>query len=269
MPLAAVREPQHVLPAVAQALGELGDPGTLLADRSALLVLDNFEQVAAAAPDVSSLLALAPHVRAVVTSREPLHVSGERVYPVEPLPQADAVRLFVERAEGVEASAVVEEICRRLDGLPLAIELAAARTRALDPAALLERLELALLTGGSRDLPDRQRTLRATIEWSVDLLDDGERTLFERLGVFAGGFGLRAAEAVCDASLDELASLVEKSLVRRTGERYGLLETIRELARERLSDETRSRGGDWPLHEARRPRRGGRAPRRSRVSRAP
>jgi predicted ATPase len=233
-----VREPEHVLPAV-----------------SRVLVLDNFEQVAPAAGEVSALLAAAREVKALVTSREPLHVAGERVLAVDPLPPSDAVQLFVERADGVEADETVEEICRWLDGLPLAIELAAARTRALDPPELLRRLELAVLTGGPRDAPARQQTLRATIEWSYALLSEEERRLFDGLSVFVGGFTIEAAESVSDAGLDGLSSLVEKSLLRRTGDRYTMLEVVREFARERLADDIRLRHVAWTadLAEAARP----------------
>jgi predicted ATPase len=171
----------------------------------------------------------------LVTSREPLHVESERRYPFEPLGEADAEVLFVERASAVTAAfqptPTVGEICRRLDGLPLAIELAAARLALLDTQELLSRLErrLPLLAGQSRDAPARQRTLRSAIEWSHELLGPDEQQLFQRLAVFAGSFSLGAAETVCDAELDVLESLVVKSLVRRWGSgRLGMLDTIRE-----------------------------------------
>src|SRR5437762_7917152 len=225
-----------------------------------LIVLDNFEQVIAAGPELASLLAQAPRVKCLVTCREALHLTGEHVYPVSPLAlpevrhlpplaalaEYESVALFVERAKaGAPEFALTEdnaqavaEICLRLDGLPLAIELAAARTRLLSPAAMVKRLpeRLKLLAGGARDLPERQQTIRKTIAWSYDLLDEGERELFARLGVFAGGFTLEAAETVCEASLDAVASLVDKSLVRREGERLGMLETIRAFALEKLAE---------------------------------
>jgi tetratricopeptide (TPR) repeat protein len=172
-----------------------------------------------------------------VTSRVLLRIAGEREYPVDPLPEDDAVTLFLERAASAEPLEAVHEICRRLDGLPLAVELAAARTRLLPPDQLIERLDrtLPLLTGGRRDAPERQRTLRAAIEWSYDLLGPEDQELFRRLAVFAGSFTLDAAEEVCGADLDTLESLVEKSLVRRwESGRLGMLETIREFAAEGL-----------------------------------
>ncbi len=178
----------------------------------------------------------------LVTSREPLHVESEQRYPVEPLPDIDAAVLFVERASAVapafRATAAVGEICRRLDGLPLAIELAAARVALLDADELLARLDLRLplLASRSRDSPARQRTLRATIEWSYELLEPDEQELFRTLAVFRGSFTLDAAEAVCGASLETLESLVVKSLVRRWGSgRLGMLDTIREYAGELLA----------------------------------
>jgi predicted ATPase len=208
-----------------------------------LLLLDNFEQVLAAAPGLGELVRSCPNVTLLVTSRAVLRLSGEREYQVDPLPPTDAVRLFAERARAIvptfEPEAAVEAICRRLDGLPLAIELAAARVRVFEPEELLARLEtrLPLLTGGARDAPERQRTLRATIEWSYDLLDTEEQHLFARLAVFAGSFDVRAAETVCEASFDLVEALVERSLVRRWASgRLGLLETIREFALERLRE---------------------------------
>ena len=170
-------------------------------------------------------------------------VAGEQEYRLDPLPQKEAAALFVERARAVgrevAPDATVEEICRRLDGLPLAIELAAARTKLLAPERLLERLDsaLAVLTGGARDAPERQRTLRATIEWSYDLLDPGARDLFARLSVFSGAFPLEAAEEVCGAELDDLGGLVDYSLVKPTGDdRFLMLETIAEYALEQLRE---------------------------------
>jgi predicted ATPase/class 3 adenylate cyclase len=237
-----------------------------LRDRTLLLVLDNFEQIMPAAPLVGELLAAAPRIKVVVTSREALRLSGEQEYPVPPLTlpdlralpppedlmQCDAVALFVQRAREVRpdftltvdnARAVVD-ICARLDGLPLAIELAAARVKVLAPEAILPRLRnrLALLTTGARDLPARQRTLRGAIEWSYELLQPHEQTLFRRLSVFAGGCSLDAVDAVCNPAeelgidtLDGVASLVDKSLVRRVDAssadpRVRMLETIREYS---------------------------------------
>jgi predicted ATPase len=233
-------------------------------------VLDNFEQVADAAPRISELLAVAPGLTVLMTSRMALHLSGEREYAVPPLAvpdraqslalerliQYDAVRLFIERAQAVKAdfaitnenAPAVAEICYRLDGLPLAIELAAARVKLFAPQALLARLSspLRLLTGGPRDLPARQRTLRNTIDWSYHLLDADEQTLFARLGVFVGGCTLEAVDAVCNAGgdlpmdiIDGIAALVDQSLLRQDeggdGEpRFTMLETIREYALERL-----------------------------------
>jgi predicted ATPase len=233
-------------------------------------VLDNCEQVLGAAPEIGSLVAACPQLTLLATSREPLRVRAEQVFPVAPLalPEATdlplaeqaavpAIALFVERARASDPAfvltpqnaAAVVAICRRLDGLPLAIELAAARMRVLPPHALLAHLDhsLPILAGGARDLPERQRTLRTTIAWSYDLLDPGEQRLFRRLGVFTGGWTLQTAEAVAgyDGDLDVLAgiaSLADKSLVRLTDRdgdhaRYGMLETIREFAVERLPDD--------------------------------
>ncbi len=232
-----------------------------LAGKRVLLVLDNFEHVAEAAPLVAELLAAAPGLKVLVTSRSVLHLSGEHTYPVPPLAlpereewgdvealaQSEAVALFVARARAVRPDFGLEgherevaEICVALDGLPLALELAAARTSVLSPEALRARLErrLGVLVGGPRDLPQRQQTLRAAIDWSHELLDADERAAFARLAVFAGGCGTEAAEAVCDASLDTIASLVEKSLVRQRdsadGLRLTMLATLREYAWEQL-----------------------------------
>ena len=204
-----------------------------------LLLLDNFEQVVAAVPELSDLVERCPRLRLLVTSRALLRIAGERDYPVDPLSEADAVQLFKERAAVAEPEAAVHEICRRLDGLPLAVELAAARTRLLPPDQLLERLDrtLPVLTGGRRDAPERQQTLRATIAWSYDLLDEAERRLFARLCVFAGSFSVEAAERVCDAELETLESLLDNSLIRRWASgRLGMLATIREFAAEALSE---------------------------------
>ena len=240
VPLAAIRDPELVEPAIARVVGVKDGLANHLAGRQALFLLDNFEQVVEAAPAVADLLGAAPRIKILVTSREPLRLSSEWEYLVPPMPQSEALALFVERARalrnGFQADDAVAEICRRLDGLPLAIELAAARIKVLTPLQILERLgrRLDLLTTGARDLPERQRTLRSTIDWSYELLLPGERELFARLGLFSGGWTLDAAEAVCDAELETLESLVAKSLVRQTGERFALLETIREYSMERL-----------------------------------
>ena len=225
-------------------------------DRELLLVLDNLEQVVAAAPVVTGLLASAPGLRVLATSRVALNLSGESTYAIPELESSEAVKLFADRARAAagdfaltpENAEAVAEICRRLDGLPLAIELAAPRVRVLSPASLLRRLDqrLSLLTGGAQDLDERQRTLRGTIEWSHELLLEDERALFARLGALVGGCRLEAAESLCDLGgalgtgvLDGLGSLVDKSLLRRTtdsdGEpRFSMLETIREYALEML-----------------------------------
>ena len=237
VPLATVTDPELVEPTIAQALGAQTGLAQHVGANAMLLVLDNLEQVLAAAPRLSELLENCANLRLLVTSRALLRVAGEREYAVDPLSEDDAVALFSERAATAEPIEVVREICRRLDGLPLAVELAAARTRLLSPSELLERLERALpiLTGGRRDAPERQRTLRATIEWSYDLLGEEEQQLFRRLAVFAGSFTIEAAEAVCDADLETLEGLLEQSLVRRWASgRLGMLETIRESAEERL-----------------------------------
>jgi predicted ATPase/class 3 adenylate cyclase len=276
--LASITDPHLFIPTVSQTLSVRERPGESLSetlkdylnDKKVLLVFDNFEQLLDAGPAVSALLAAAPNLKALITSRAPLHLSGEHEYSVPPLAVPDlntaeppatlaayeGVQLFLERAQAVkpefeltsENAPAVAEICARLDGLPLAIELGAARVRILSPQALLGRLSqrLELLTGGARDAPARQRTLRDTIEWSYGLLDASEQRLFARLSVFLGGRTIEAAEAVCDpapelgeAVFDGVASLVEKSLLRQdegpAGEpRFLMLETIREYALDRL-----------------------------------
>jgi predicted ATPase/class 3 adenylate cyclase len=277
--LAPVRDPELVLPVIAQTLALREQPGesaleTLveyLRDKQVLLVLDNLEQVLAAAPALSSLLADVPGLKLLATSRTPLRLRGERAYRVPQLAPADSVELFVERARAAAAdfrlteenADAVAEICRRLDGLPLAIELAAPRVRTLTSQALLRRLDqrLPLLTSGAQDADERQRTLRNTIAWSYDLLLEREQTLFRRLGVFVGGFRLEAAAAVGDPDgstvvLEDVDSLVEKSLLLRLREdsdgepRFWMLETIREYAREQLAaagelENARGRHGAW------------------------
>jgi predicted ATPase/class 3 adenylate cyclase len=275
--LAPVRDWELVVPTIAETIGlrEHGGQSSAavlteyLHDRQMLLVLDNLEQVVGVAPVLAEVLASAPGLKIVATSRTPLRLSVERAYAVSPLPLDESLSLFAERARAAgahdfaitdENREEVAEICARLEGLPLAIELAAPRVRTLTPAALLRRLDrrLALLTGGPQDLDERQRTLRATIEWSYDLLTPGERTLFARLGVFVGGSRLDATEAVCEFDrpiLDVLESLVEKSLLRQRpdpdGEpRFWMLETIREFALEQLeasgeAEVLQERHADW------------------------
>ncbi len=242
VPLASLSDPDLLSSEVAQAIGARDDLAGFLRGKELLILLDNFEHLLGAAPAVSTVLAASGSLRVLVTSRSPLHVSAEREYRLEPLPASDAAALFVERARSIgrelAPDATVEAICRRLDGLPLAVELAAARTKLLAPEPLLERLDstLPLLTGGARDAPERQRTLRATIEWSYDLLDSGSKELFARLSVFAGSFPLSAAEEVSGADLDGVAALVDSSLVKPIGDdRFLMLETIREYALERLA----------------------------------
>jgi predicted ATPase/transcriptional regulator with XRE-family HTH domain len=277
--LATTTAPHQALPAIAQALGlpnSASEPQIAALHRFArrrqiLLVLDNVEQLVAAATDIAALLAAAPALRMLITSRIPLRIRGEHEYPLGPLAlhrstgargdkrvistsavDGPAVQLFVERAQAVrpdfaligEERVAVREICRRLDGLPLAIELAAARVRVLQPQALLARISqmgmLPLLIGGARDLPQRQQTIRATIDWSYQLLTVTEQALFIRLGVFVGSFTLAAAEAVGgDGTLAVLDALVLHNLVQALpeqpyGPRFRLLETVREYALERL-----------------------------------
>src|SRR5215211_2820611 len=288
--LAPLHDPALVPAAIAHAVGipEAGDDPSgrrlvaALRDRRLLLLIDNFEQVIAAAPIVATLLARCAGLTALVTSREPLAIGGEQEYSVAPLPlpesnaphavgESDAVRLFVARARAAdpgfeltaENAGAVAAICRRLDGLPLAIELAAARIKVLPPAAVLERLDrrLPLLTGTRRDVPQRHRTVRDTVAWSYDLLGQDEQALFRCLSVFAGGFTLEAADAVgrqpaagsrqneatsdrrpssADSVLNGISSLVDKSLLQAsTGDlgerRFTPLETVREFGLEQLA----------------------------------
>jgi predicted ATPase len=263
VPLQAVSDPAIVERAIAVAVG--ADHGLIqhVASKRMLVLLDNFEHVVAASPTVSALLAGTPNSKVLVTSREPLHVASECRYPVEPLALDDAEVLFTERAcaavPGFRTAPEVAAICEHLDRLPLAIELAAARVALLDPAELLARLDrrLPLLASRSRDAPARQRTLRATIEWSYDLLDPDEQELFRRIAVFRGSFSLDAAEAVCGADLDLVEALVVKNLLRRRWEsgRLLMLETILEYARELLEDSpeaasTHSRHAEYFLEVA-------------------
>jgi len=242
VPLASLRDPELVRTAVEQALGATSDVVEHIGDRRMLLLLDNFEHVVEAASEVAPMLAAFPGLAVLVTSREPLHLTGEQEYPVPPLRPEEGVGFFLARARAAEpdfaADDTVAEICLRLDELPLALELAAARVKALSARQILERLEqrLPFLTGGARDLPDRQRTLRATIEWSHELLSVDERRLFARLAVFRGGCTLDAAESVAEARLDIVQALVDQSLVRHTDERFWMLETIREFAAACLRD---------------------------------
>jgi predicted ATPase len=241
--LAPLRENQAVRSAVAEAVGLQADDdaGAWLASRRVLLVLDNLEHLQGVATVVAELLVGEGVVLA--TSRAPLHLSLERELPVEPLADEASAELFVSRAAAagriIDVDETVTAVCRRLDNLPLAIELAAARAQLLSPVALLRRLDeaLPLLAGGAIDLPARQQTLRATIEWSYDLLDPDAQALFRRLSVFRGSFTLDAAEAITGAELDQLAALLDHSLLKALGdERFFLLETLREYARERLDE---------------------------------
>jgi predicted ATPase/class 3 adenylate cyclase len=276
--LATITDPELVPSAIAGSLGLKESAGQSLEEnlegylrqKRLLLILDNFEQVLEGGPLVGDLLSACPDLKVLATSRIALRLYGEQEYPVPPLEvpdslrlppparlvQYEAVRLFVERARAVkldfevtdENASAVAEICVHLDGLPLAIELAAARIKLLPPGALLSRLgdRLGLLKGGARDLPDRQRTLRATIDWSYGLLDEDEKTLFGKLSVFSGGSTLEAIDEVCDPeeeleALEVVGSLLEKSLLRREegadGEsRFVMLETIQEYAREKLEE---------------------------------
>jgi predicted ATPase len=251
VPLAPLRDAEFVLPALADRLGASSpDPAAIAArvgERRTHVVCDNLEQLLpGAARPLADLVAAVPALRVFATSREALRIQGEAELDLPPLGHDEAVTLFCERAQAVRPDVTrteaVEQLCDRLDGLPLALELAAARTKLLAPEALLDRLADRLdALKGTRDAEERHMTLRATIAWSYDLLDADEQQLFARLGVFRGGCTLETAEIVCDADLDTLASLLDKSLLRRrTGrlgeDRYWLLETIREFALERLRD---------------------------------
>jgi predicted ATPase len=232
--LAPLRDDALVLEAIRSTLGARDSVAEHIGQRQMLLVIDNLEQVIAAAPDLAALPEQCPNLRLLTTSRELLRVRGETEFAVDPLPVDDAVDLFTARAQ-MTADDSIRELCRRLEGLPLAVELAAARASVLSPAEVLERLgrRLDLLRGG-RDADSRQQTLRATIEWSHDLLAAAERDLFARLAIFRGGFTLATAEAVVEADIDTLQSLVDKSLIRRREHRFTMLETVREFAAEIL-----------------------------------
>jgi predicted ATPase/class 3 adenylate cyclase len=234
--LATLRDRALAVETIAQTLGAKDGLADHVGERELLLLLDNLEQVVEAAPELASLLESCPNLKLLVTSRELLRVRGEVEYQVPPLAEAEAVELFRERSRH-EPDEMIAELCRRLDNLPLAVELAAARTSVLSPGQILERLakRLDLLKGG-RDAEARQQTLRATIAWSHELLDEPEQLLFARLAVFAGGCTLEGAEQVADADLDVLQSLVDKSLVRHSDERFWMLETIREYALEQLEE---------------------------------
>jgi predicted ATPase/class 3 adenylate cyclase len=239
--LAPLRDAALVVPAMTQAIGATDDLTEYIADRRLLLLLDNFEHVAHAAPEISDLIGSCPALEVLATSRGVLQLGAEHAYAVPTLATGDARKLFQARANATGGAGddplVVDELCARLDHLPLAIELAAARTRLLSPAELLDRLGQHLdLLKGVRDAEPRQQTLRATISWSFDLLTGSEKVLFARLAVFAGGCTLDAAEAVCDADLDSLASLVDKNLIRRSADRFSMLETIRRFALEKLGE---------------------------------
>ena len=288
--LAPISDPNLVAPAIAQALNlrEIAGGRSIveglcdyLRRKHMLLMIDNFEQVVSAAPMLVTLLEACPRLKLLVTSRMSLHVRGEKELSVQPLELPDrkhlpsldrltqyaAVELFIQRARDVkpdftvthETAPALAEVCYRLDGLPLAIELAAARIKILTPPALLARLDrtLEMLKGGARDLPARQQTLRSAIGWSYDLLDENVKTLFRRLAVFVGGWTLDAAEVVCNASgdldvdiLDEMEALVDNSLLKQNegadGElRFGMLETLREFASERLAESGEERMIRW------------------------
>ncbi|HTP00770.1 MAG TPA: DUF4062 domain-containing protein [Anaerolineales bacterium] len=279
--LTPVTDPERVIPAIAETLGlhQTAQSSPLneiltnhLRNRSTLLLLDNFEQILAAAPQIAELLEACPRLKILATSRAPLHVRGEKELPVPPLLTPDpknpggseqlsqyaSVRLFIQRAQGIrpdfhvtnENAPAIAEICYRLDGLPLAIELAAARIKLLTPQELLARLDkrFDILRGGTRDLPERQQTLRGAIDWSYNLLGENARAVFRRLSVFAGGFSLAAAEVICklgeDSSvsvLEEIETLLDFSLLLAVegveGQpRFGMLESIREYAFERLEE---------------------------------
>jgi predicted ATPase/class 3 adenylate cyclase len=240
--VAAVRDPGLVLPTIAGSLGAKAGLTEHISDRAMLILVDNFEQVVRAGSDLTVLMSRCPNLVLLVTSRERLQVGGERHYPMRPLAESPAVELFRQRAAATSPAFEaryedVAALCDRVDRLPLAIELAAARVTVLSVEAIEERLigRLDLLKAGRRDLPERQRTLRATMQWSHALLTRTEQRLFRRLAVFTGGFTLDAAESVAGAKLESLASLVDKSLVVSNEGRFRLLEVLRQYAAEHLS----------------------------------
>ncbi len=257
VPLAPIQDAALVAPTIAQATGVRGLDD--LGEVEVLVVVDNLEHLLPSVSELSSLLAVAANVTLLVTSRVRLRVAAELEYPLEPFAEDEAIEFFVDRARAlkrdVRRDPSVAEICRRLDGLPLALELAASRVKVLDPPLLLERLgrRLPVLTGGARDAPVRQQTLRATIDWSYALLETRLQAVLRRLAVFAGSFSLNAAEQVADAELDEISALVDWSLLKPIGDgRFLMLETIREFALEALEDggeteEVRDRHLDYIL----------------------
>jgi predicted ATPase/class 3 adenylate cyclase len=276
VPLQGLRDPELVLPTISRALAESESLGDRVVDRRVLLVLDNFEQLLDSVSRVGDLLAQLPQLTLLVTSREPLHLAAEHEYPVAPLREREALSLFIARATAAKPDfddeGPVLEICRRLDCLPLALELAAARVKALSADELLERLDrrLPILTGGPRDAPERQRTLRATIAWSYELLTAEEKRVFARLAVFTGSSSLEAAEQVCQADLDTIAALIDKSLLGREGDRYFMLETIGEYALECLEksgelEELQQRHAEYFLEQTRSIERLIRSPQAARV----
>ena len=245
VPLAPLREPALVLEQAAQVVGSRDGLAEHIRDKEMLCLFDNFEQVVEAAAQLAELVASCPNLEVLVTSRERLRIRGEQSFTVPPLAENEGVALFTARARAVDptfvSTAAVSELCSRLDELPLAIELAAARTALFSPDQLLERLSQRLdLLKGERDADPRQQTLRATIEWSYDLLTAGEQGLFARLAIFAGGCSYEAAEEIAGADPDTLQSLLDKSLLRRrdslSAPRFWMLETIREYAAERLAE---------------------------------
>ena len=250
--LAPVRDPALVGDRIAQTLGAKQELAAHIGEKQLLLVLDNLEQVVESAVELAALLRACPNLRLLVTSRELLRVDGEVVYPVPALAEPEAVELFCARAR-IEPDEAVAELCGRLDNLPLALELAAARVSVLTPAQILERISQRLdLFRAGRDADPRQQTLRATIAWSYDLLSTDEQRLFARMAVFRGGCTLEAAEQVVDADLDALQSLIDKSLLRHSEGRFWMLETIREYAHELLegsseADAMRGRHADHYL----------------------
>jgi predicted ATPase/class 3 adenylate cyclase len=243
VPLSTLHDPSLVRGSIAQVLDAKGELAEHIADNELLLLLDNLEHLLEAAPELAALVERCSGLRLLATSREPLRLSAEQEYPVAPFASEEAVDFFCARARAAKPdfvpTATLPDICRRLDNLPLALELAAARVKILSPEQILARLEqaLPLLTGGRRDAPERQRTLAATIAWSYEMLSEPEQRLFARLSVFVGGCTLEAAETVCAADLDDLASLVDKSLVRQARERFWMLETIREFALEQFRED--------------------------------